>query len=236
MGRPEKPVDQTVPELARLATFLREERARVKKSYAVLATCCTEVSEATLKRAAAGTVLPGWHTVDQYLRACHVQGSQPVYVRRNGEAFFTDRYSADFRETLSRARSLWEEAKSAVVSGVKPRPRPLPTCRFVYDEADLSARLRELHEWAWSPSAHVMEARGGDYGALPHSTAHRIIKGQTIPGHLRQMEGFLRACGLPESRWKSWIAAWGSTKNKRLLDTFMKKLDYIVEHKSELAA
>lgn len=83
MGRPEKPVDQTIPELALLATFLREERVKANKSYAVLATC-TYVSEATLKRAAAGTALPTWRTVGQYLHACYVQGPKRVHVRIAG--------------------------------------------------------------------------------------------------------------------------------------------------------
>ncbi|MEV7526802.1 helix-turn-helix transcriptional regulator [Streptomyces sp. NPDC091371] len=217
----------TIFELARLASFLREERAKVNRSCAVLASC-TDVSEATLKRAATGRALPTWNTVVQYLHACHV-GPEPVYVRMDGKTFFTDHYSGDFQGRLSLARFLWDKARGAVAEVEKPRPRPLPTCRFVYDEAGLSARLRELHDWAWSPSAHAMEERAGDYGVLPHSTAHRIVKGKTIPGHPLQLEGFLRACGLPESEWEGWTAAWWQVKGIRLVDTVRDKLHAILE-------
>ncbi|WP_314254628.1 helix-turn-helix domain-containing protein [Streptomyces kutzneri] len=227
MGRPEKPVDQTIPELALLATFLREERAKSNKGYAVLATC-TGVSEATLKRAAAGKALPTWRTVGQYVYACHVQGSEPIHVRIAGLRPF-DRYSDGSQDALSTAQHLWSEADKAVEDAKKPRPRPTPTCRLVYDQADLSARLRELHKWAGSPSAHTMEARAGDFGALPHSTAHRIIKGQTIPGHPQQLQGFLRACGLPEKQWKPWIAAWWQASDIRLINTVGNKMHLIIE-------
>ncbi|MFD3940223.1 hypothetical protein ACFWSP_35360 [Streptomyces sp. NPDC058618] len=243
MGRPEKPVDPAIPELALLATFLREERAKANKGYAVLAPC-TDLSEATLKRAATGKDLPTWRTVGQYLHACHVLGPQPVRVRIVGETFYAHySSSSNFREALLHAAHLWTEARTAVEDAAKPPRRPLPTCRFVYDQADLSARLRELHEWAGSPSAHVMEKSAGDFGVLPHSTAHRIIKGQTIPGHVLQLEGFLRACGLSERKWAAWTAAWWQVKDILLVHTVGEKMHLIFEslakvpdEKNDLAA
>lgn len=100
---------------------------------------------------------------------------------------------------------------------------------FVYDQADLSARLRELHKWAGSPSAHTMEASAGDFGVLPHSTAHRIIKGQTIPRHLQQMKGFLRACGLPGKHWEPWTAAWTKASDVQLVYTVRDEMHFIIE-------
>ncbi|WP_046780870.1 helix-turn-helix domain-containing protein [Streptomyces yangpuensis] len=228
MGRPEKPVDQTVPELARLATFLRDERAKTNRSYAVLADVA-EVSAATLKRAAAGTSLPTWHTVRQYLRACHVQVPHLVFVRLAEQLFFTDLYAPGFQDTLDQAMVYWNLAQKGMQKVQNRRPRPMPTCRYVYDEADLSARLRELHAWAWSPSAHVMEERAGDFGVLPHSTAHRIIKGQTLPRRIDQLHGFLRACGLPESKWNDWTTAWRQVDNIRSVRVLESKMHLIID-------
>ncbi|WP_328741279.1 helix-turn-helix domain-containing protein (plasmid) [Streptomyces erythrochromogenes] len=228
MGRPEKPVDQTVPELARLATFLRDERAKANRSYAVLADVA-EVSAATLKRAAAGTSLPTWRTVRQYLRACYVKVPEPVYVRVAGETFFTDFYSPEFRQALHQAGDLWDLAEEGVQEAENCRPRPMPTCRYVYDEADLSARLRELHAWARSPSAHAMEERAGEFGVLPHSTAHRIIKGKALPRRIDQLHGFLRACGLPESKWEDWITAWWQVDNIRSVQAVENKMHLIID-------
>ncbi|MFE5489021.1 helix-turn-helix domain-containing protein [Streptomyces virginiae] len=223
MGRPEKPVGQTIPELARLATFLRDERAKVNRSYAALADV-VEVSAATLKRAAAGTSLPTWHTVRQYMDACHVL-SKPVHV----EVAVTGLNSPDFRNAVHQAHTLWIGAQKGVQDAENAHPCPMPTCRFVYDEADLSARLRELHAWARSPSAHVMEERAGDFGVLPHSTAHRIIKGQTIPRRVDQLQGFLRACGLAESKWEAWVTAWWQVNNIRLAQTVGNKMHFIID-------
>ncbi|MEW1640320.1 helix-turn-helix domain-containing protein [Streptomyces sp. NPDC093801] len=69
----------SVPALADLATFLREQRAKSNVSYAVLAKF-TALSEATLKRAAAGSTLPAWTAVEQYLRACVVKRSQQPHM------------------------------------------------------------------------------------------------------------------------------------------------------------
>ncbi|MGW8507706.1 helix-turn-helix domain-containing protein [Streptomyces sp. CLCI03] len=228
MGRPEKPVDQTIPELALLATFLREERVKANRSYAVLADVA-EVSAATLKRAAAGTSLPTWHTVHQYLRACYVPVPKPVHVSITDEAFSTNLDERCFRTTLDQGARYWSLADEAVREIQDRRPRPMPTCRYVYDEADLSARLRELHAWAWSPSAHVMEERAGDFGVLPHSTAHRIIKGQTLPRRIDQLHGFLRACRLPESKWGDWIEAWWQVNNIRSVQVLGNKMHLIID-------
>ncbi|MFE0916077.1 MULTISPECIES: hypothetical protein [unclassified Streptomyces] len=244
MARPEKQIDHTIPELASLAIFLRNERAKANRRYAVLAQGA-EVSAATLKRAAAGASLPAWRTVYEYLRACYnLQAQEPVYVRVDGATFFTDFYPASFTEAVSTASRLWHCAWGAVKEAQEARPCPMPTCRFVFDEADLVARLRELHRWARSPSVHVMEKRAGEYGMLPHSTAHRILQGKTIPGHVLQLEAFLRACELPQSQWPAWVAALSQVQDVRLVDTVGNKMHFILDlmledrlrEKNELAA
>lgn len=53
-----------------------------------------------------------------------------------------------------------------------------------------------------------MEERAGSFGSLPRSAAHRIVSKQSVPRDLNQLQAFLRACDLPESRWKPWESAW----------------------------
>lgn len=76
------------------------------------------------------------------------------------------------------------------------------------DFADLSAALRSLYEDAGAPPLRIMEERAGEYGALPRSSAHRIVNKQTVPHSHQQFQAYLRACDVPPDRWKEWEDAW----------------------------
>ncbi|MEU9222569.1 hypothetical protein AB0D47_39480 [Streptomyces sp. NPDC048376] len=52
-----------------------------------------------------------------------------------------------------------------------------------------------------------MERRAGGFNALPHSTAHRIIKYRAVPRTEHQLLGFLIACEAPEERRHLWVEA-----------------------------
>lgn len=188
MGRPELAVDQTVPELAEVAEFLRAQRRAAGMTYRQLARK-TRVSEATLKRAASGKVLPRHVAMVEYLTACSASPWQ--------------------RET---ADELWRTAKRALDAPQGAAPRP----DFIRDPADLSGALRDLHRWAGSPSLRTMERRAGGFGELPHSTAHRIIRGKTVPHTEQQMVAFLRACEVPTANHVAWLAAWHKAMTTRL--------------------
>ncbi len=72
----------------------------------------------------------------------------------------------------------------------------------------LKAGLQDLYVWAGRPTVRDMELRAGDWGRLPHSTAHRIVQGQTVPHEERQLIGFLFACGVAETEHRLWVDAW----------------------------
>ncbi|MYS44767.1 helix-turn-helix domain-containing protein [Streptomyces sp. SID5998] len=69
------------------------------------------------------------------------------------------------------------------------------------------AGLRELYEAAGRPSMRDMERAGGP-GRLPHSTAHRIVTGLTVPRDVYQLTGFLTACSVTEREHPGWVDAW----------------------------
>ncbi|TDC60041.1 helix-turn-helix domain-containing protein [Streptomyces hainanensis] len=192
MGRPELPVDQAVPRLAALAAFLREQRRLAGATYRELA-ARARVSEATLKRAASGRTLPRRAVVTEYLTACTAENwRHRTRVLRQGER-------------------LWRRARRAVHTppGAMAVPRP----HFVRDAGDLSGALRDLHVAAGRPSLRTMERRAGAFGALPHSTAHRIVRGETVPRTEQQLLAYLRACEVPVPKQAAWLAAWHKARD-----------------------
>ncbi len=70
------------------------------------------------------------------------------------------------------------------------------------------AGLQELYARAGRPTVRDMEQRAGEWGRLPHSTAHRIVQGQTVPRDEQQLIGFLVACGVTEPEHRLWIDTW----------------------------
>ncbi|MFD3524722.1 helix-turn-helix domain-containing protein [Streptomyces sp. NPDC058653] len=165
-----------------LAQWLREQRRRAGLSYRDLA-LRAGVHATTLQRTASAESVPTLSAVRAYARACDASPED--------------------------AKLLWKRARyEATRSARGGRTSPAPSPALVRDFADLSAGLRELYEKAGSPSLRTMEERGGDYGALPRSTAHRIVNRQAMPHNPAQFQAFLRACEVPDADRRAWEDAW----------------------------
>ncbi|MFV5994945.1 helix-turn-helix domain-containing protein [Streptomyces sp. NPDC056231] len=182
MCRREKPITTSNKALRELQEWLRGQRARTGQGYRALSVRAG-CHATTLQRAATGETVPKLPTVLSYARACDASPDE--------------------------ARHLWKRARyeeSRLVRGGRSRPAPRP--EFIRDFVDLSAALVDLYEKAGSPAQRTMEQRAGGYGALPRSTAHRIVNKRAVPHTLAQFRAYLRACELPEADWARWEAAW----------------------------
>ncbi|MER8062763.1 MULTISPECIES: helix-turn-helix transcriptional regulator [unclassified Streptomyces] len=182
MGRRENPVDFTVRRRGDLAALLRRHRATAGLTYQQLAVL-TGLSAATLKRAASGRTLPSESTVEAVITACSGNG-----------------------DDHAEARQLWRRARIDERRGQRPRQRA-PHPELIASRAELSLGLVRLHDLAGSPSLRTMRQRAGAQW-LAISSASRILRRQTLPATEGQMEGFLRACLVPERSRASWLEAW----------------------------
>ncbi|MFF8513375.1 helix-turn-helix domain-containing protein [Streptomyces sp. NPDC015492] len=179
IGRPEKPVDRTVPARGKLADFLRERKAEAELTYrqmAQLSHTKEPLSRATLERAASGTIVPSRDTVEAFVF---------MTVTKDEEI------SGRLRVTLHRSHELWVQARRATRAPYFVHKAP--DASLVSSRADLSRALRRQHIWAGYPSPGEM-ARMSGTGELPTSTARRIITGDTLPVDPRQTTAFLKAC------------------------------------------
>lgn len=177
MGRPEKPVDRTVPALGVLADFLRERRKSAGCTYADMALEVQGLpSAATFKRAASGLYLPNIDTVETFVGLTATKAEQ---------------FAGDTRIALQQAGSLWEQALRAARARDHVYKEPDPT--LIAGPADLSRALRDLHVWAGSPSPLTME-RSMSPGELPCTTVRRILQGRTLPVSPHQAVAFLFVC------------------------------------------
>ncbi|MEU5234049.1 helix-turn-helix transcriptional regulator [Streptomyces anulatus] len=180
MGRIEKEIATESPALRELVQWLRDRRAAARLTYRELADL-TGLHATTLQRVASGHTVPMLDRVLAYAWACDARGDE--------------------------AHRLWLRARrERARAGGSARPAPSPA--LVGDLAELSAALLGLYEEAGGPPLRAMEKRAGSFGSLPRSAAHRIVSKQSVPRDLKQLQAFLRACDLPESRWKPWESAW----------------------------
>ncbi|MEU5666548.1 helix-turn-helix domain-containing protein [Streptomyces longwoodensis] len=189
MGRPEKPVDHSVPALGALAEHLRAMRRDAGLTYRQLAER-THYSAAQLKRAASGVSLPSYKLVLAYAEGCCIHGDRKM------------------ERAAARATSLQEEAFRAVRrSRIEARATTvLPQPKYVRDHADLSGAMRDAWSHAGRLPSREIEARSR--GQLPHSTAHAICKGRCIPRDFRQFVTFLHACEIKGTALEPWFRAW----------------------------
>ncbi|MEU1867873.1 helix-turn-helix domain-containing protein [Streptomyces gardneri] len=179
IGRPEKPVDRTVPARAKLADFLRDRKAEAELTYqqmAQLSNTKEPLSKATFERAASGTIVPSWDTVEAFVFRT---------VTKDEEI------SGRLRVTLHRSHDLWLQARRATRAPYFVHKAPDPS--LISSRADLSRALRQQHIWAGYPTPGEM-ARMSGIGELPTSTARRIITGDALPVDPRQTTAFLKAC------------------------------------------
>lgn len=187
MGRRENPVDRTVPEKAKLADFLRARRHNAQMTYKQMAARSTVVSAATFERAASGAVVPSWETIQEFILATAGAG--------------------DFHPELfmDRARQLWIKARRATRAPFYVRQAPAPT--LLSSPADLVRALRHQHVWAGYPTPGEMERMSGP-GALPRTTARRIIEGDVLPVDPQQAIAFLKACYVVRAAdLQPWLAS-----------------------------
>jgi DNA-binding SARP family transcriptional activator len=106
---------------------------------------------------------------------------------------------------------LWRQARRG---RLRSSGLPSPSPQDIDGIEMLRAGLRELYELAGRPSVRVMEERAGA-GRLPHSTAHRILLGRTVPRDAHQLTGFLTACLVAPSEHPAWVAAWQRARGKQ---------------------
>ena len=195
MGRPEILVDQSVPQRAVLAQWLRRRRAERGLTYAQMAVG-SRVSAATLKRAARGQKVPSWPVLQAYVCATTADPDD----------------GRDLAKAIEYAEHLWFRARYASqrVRYTTPGHYRTPDPRLIDDRADLSRALRELHAMSGAPSPYRMQILADSYRVLPAATARRILEGRTLPGSDDQLAGFLRACGLDpiSDGFGWWIAAF----------------------------
>ncbi|MEV5606487.1 hypothetical protein AB0L33_34160 [Streptomyces sp. NPDC052299] len=189
MGRPENEVDQTVPARAALAKFLRERRHAAGLTYRQMSkNRGGRPSAATLERAAAGTTVPAWDTIEHFITATLTEN---------------DLFGPEM--LLARAHELWIRARRATRAPYYVHTAPDPT--LIADTADLLRALRHQHVWAGYPSPGEMQATAGGW-ALPKSTTQRIIDGLTLPVDPPQALAFLRACYVQEeTELERWLDA-----------------------------
>ncbi|RCG15840.1 helix-turn-helix domain-containing protein [Streptomyces reniochalinae] len=180
MGRREKPITTPNRALADLVRWLRHQRAAEGLTYAQLAVR-TGLHATTLQRAASATSVPTGPVVEAYARGCGV--SVEVALR------------------------MWRRARQEHLHGAAGG-RMTPAPETVADLPGLSAALWGLYSEAGGPPLRTMEHRAGGYGALPHSTVHRILRGQTVPRDERQLVAFLDACEVPARERRPWVEAW----------------------------
>ncbi|MEV0254624.1 helix-turn-helix transcriptional regulator [Streptomyces sp. NPDC050732] len=187
-GRPEAPVVTTVPELAALATKLREIRSGEGKgiTYAELAER-TPWSKSQLQRATSGKTLPSQSLVRAFLLGCGASHGQARAVSE-----------LHVRAAVGVAR----QARMAKASSRVPKPQ------YVRDRADLSGALRDAWAHAGRPTVRSMAHKAGPW-ILPHSSAHRILRGHGLPRDLTQYKAFLHACDIPDADLDPWFVAWG---------------------------
>ncbi|GAB3006841.1 hypothetical protein GCM10023080_085730 [Streptomyces pseudoechinosporeus] len=214
MGRPEKPVDRTVPARAKLADFLRGRKAAAGLTYEEMAKRLQvegAPSKATLERAASGGTVPSWETVEAFI----------VVTATKDEEL-----GGGLGVALARGLELWIHARRATRAPYYVHKAPDP--RLISSPADFSRALRHQHVWAGAPTPGEMGRMSGSW-ALPRSSTRRIIAGDTLPVDPQQTIAFLKACYVLEpADLEPWLAAavraltHGSASSKKDINRWVK--------------
>ncbi|WP_079034580.1 helix-turn-helix domain-containing protein [Streptomyces hirsutus] len=194
MGRPDKPVDRTVPARAKLADFLRARKEAVGMTYEQMAKSTNGVptlSTATLKRAASGTCVPSWVTVSDFIEATATE-----------EELLIDSTLA----ARARGHELWVAARRATRAPYYVHKAPDPA--LASSESDFLRFLRHQHVWAGYPTPGEMQQSVEHPWDLPTSTTRRIIAGDIMPVSPQQATAFLKACHVVAPvDLEPWLAA-----------------------------
>ncbi|MGW3313931.1 helix-turn-helix domain-containing protein [Streptomyces sp. NPDC001073] len=176
----------------RLTALLRALKDRSRLTFGELADRAaqeeTTVSASTLKRAAAGGILPQEDVVTVYARACGATA-----------------------EEEQEALQLWRAAR-AEQRGILAALHA-PAVSSVRTPADLNAALAAAYERAGAPPLRVLQERatpGEEDGALllPLTTLWRITRREARPATWEQCAAFLQGCGINHRRMSPWREAW----------------------------
>ncbi|WP_432128058.1 helix-turn-helix domain-containing protein [Streptomyces sp. bgisy082] len=196
MGRPEVPVDFTIPARGELASYLRSLRYKSGLTYTQLSQL-TEYSSSHLKRLASGTYLGTWPAVYTYAMCCDNE---------------LDLFEDQLRALYLRARKAIRASKR---SSVVPKPQ------YVRTLAGLGEAMYAAWERAGRPSRRVIQSRCFN---VPRSTAHFIIVNRAVPTDLPQYIDFLNACEVSTKDLEPWLRAWfkvrGATLDRRQLSRY----------------
>ncbi|MET9323665.1 helix-turn-helix transcriptional regulator [Streptomyces sp. NPDC003038] len=206
MGRPELPVDHTVPTRGVLAEALRALRTGAGLTYDELAVR-TGLSSATLKRAASGRTVPSWETAEELASAC---GASPAVLR-----------------------PVWLKARIAERGRLKQLRRPrAPELATTF--GDLGEAMEYFYEAAGAPPLRQLQKQAGGRHLLPVSSAARIVNRQALPASRQQCLAFLTACGLPDRTAERWAQAFDRITRHRDLEAVlairMEESNHVVLH------
>lgn len=187
MGRPENPVDYTVPHRGMLADFLRAERRRAGKSYRQMAAGAAGMSsEATLKRAASGKWIPSKKTLAVYLTACESPSSAFVHASKL-------RLKARCDERGGRRRVFVDAINTPAM---------------------LLDGLFALHVNNGARPYEEMQELAGGAPLLPLSSISRILNRGMVPVDEQQMAAFVQGCGVRRDAQEKWMEAWRRAKGR----------------------
>lgn len=202
MGRQERPVTTSNKPLRVLVEWMREQRRQAGLTYRELSSR-TRCHATTLQRAASGESMPTLGTVLAYARACNASAQT--------------------------AKSLWKQARYEETRPRRDQRMSAPRPDLVRDFADLGLALVELYRRAGSPSFRSMEKLAGGYGALPRSTARRIVNRQALPHSMEQFLAFLNVCEVPQRERAAWVGAWSRAWRLEKQDTAAAASEIVLE-------
>ncbi|MCM8554259.1 hypothetical protein [Streptomyces sp. STCH 565 A] len=206
-GRPEKPVDRTVPARAKLADFLRDRKASAGLTYQQMSDRANGLpSKATFERAASGACVPSWNTVETFV----------------GATMSPEELIGSVIAAWARGQALWIDARRTTRAPYYVHKAPDPS--LISSRADLSRSLRDQHVWAGYPSPGEME-RMSRPGELPSSTCRRIIAGSILPVDVTQAMAFLRACYVVDL--DLWLAATTRVLGAKSAERYVGRTDSI---------
>ncbi|MER6573304.1 hypothetical protein ABT288_45980 [Streptomyces sp. NPDC001093] len=215
-------MDRTVPARAKLADFLRRRKAAARLTYEEMAGLARGMpSKATFERAASGTSVPSWKTVDSF-----------ITLTTTGEEGYFEGICA----ALDHGRQLWLGARRATRAPFYVHKAPDPN--LIASAADLSRALRHQHVWAGYPTPGEMRQACRQPWLLPYSTTRRIISGDILPVDPDQAIAFLMACHVIQPLdVEPWLAAavrvltpGGGTPEKKTIDPWVKAHQVLLAH------
>ncbi|MFF6888597.1 helix-turn-helix domain-containing protein [Streptomyces sp. NPDC012421] len=167
-----------------LAELLRAERDRAGSPTYEQMAAASEVSAATLKRAASGRSTPSEKTVNAYLLAC-------------GSGVSTRERALIWR--LKARRDERGGRRKVYVEGIST-------------PSALLDGLAALHVNLGARPYEEMQKRAGGAPMLPLSSISRILNREMLPVDEKQMAAFIQGCGVLNRDREKWMQAWRRVK------------------------